>query len=172
MSIWRTSWTSTLRISCYQVRLFLYAHGDGWPYKKGCLRVCVLKRSCHVVSQSVKLLNQPPEESADDLIATGFLCYHTFWELREFFRVEELQLFQLTQKAHQNMHCCLLCTALSPRRTWCFGAEDFMGKMRTLALSASKGASGVAVSRRMLEKYLIALHLTLLDPKAWFWRRV
>ena len=51
------------------------------------------------------------------------------------------------------------------------GMMDYMGRMRTLANSASRGASGVVVSHRMLEKYLVALHLTLSNPKGWFWRQ-
>ena len=46
-----------------------------------------------------------------------------------------------------------------------------MGVMRVLASSSSKGASGVAVSNKMLEKYIIALHLLFTDPSAWFWCR-
>jgi len=46
-----------------------------------------------------------------------------------------------------------------------------MGVMRVLAESCSRGASGVAVSNKMLEKYIIALHLLFTDPAAWFWRR-
>ena len=111
-----------------------------------------------------------PAVAATDLIETGFLHYKVFWDLREHFRKEEMQLFALTAKAHQNMHACLLSVALSPRRTWCFGAEDNMGKLRTLALSASKGCQGMQVSRRMVDKWLVAIHLTLLDPRMWFWR--
>ena len=39
-------------------------------------------------------------------------------------------------------------------------------------LLIKEGASGVAVSNKMLEKYIIALHLLFTDPAAWFWRRV
>ena len=97
--------------------------------------------------------------------------FKLFWDLREHFRLEGMQLFQLTAKAHQNMHSCILSVALNPRRSWCFSHEDFMGKMRTLALMASKGSFGAQVSKRMCEMYLIGLHLTLVDPKFWFWRR-
>lgn len=60
---------------------------------------------------------------------------------------------------------------VSSRLCWCYGSEDFMGVMRVLAESCSRGASGVAVSNKMLEKYIIALHLLFTDPAAWFWRR-
>ena len=48
--------------------------------------------------------------------------------------------------------------------------KDWMGKMRTLAQSCSRGCTGVIVSHRMMEKYLVALDLTLKEPRMWFWR--
>lgn len=109
--------------------------------------------------------------ASEDLIGTGFMHFRVFWALREHFRIDCKQLFQLTPKAHQCMHCCLLSNIMNPRRTWCYGHEDFMGKMRTLGLSASKGSYGPQVSKRMLEKWAIAMHLLLLDPKGLFWRK-
>ncbi len=78
-------------------------------------------------------------------MGSGFLHYKVFWDIREHFRAEGMQLFQLTAKAHQNMHSCLLCVALSPRKCWCFGHEDFMGKMRILAHRASHASYGTQV---------------------------
>ena len=111
-----------------------------------------------------------PGAASDDLIASGFLHFNFFWELREHFVNEELQLFALTAKAHANMHVCMMSTSLSPRRSWCYASEDFMGKMRVLASSASEGAQGVQVSKRMMAKYSSAIHLLHTDPRAWFWR--
>ena len=110
-------------------------------------------------------------EDADAFIETGFIHFNVFWELREHFRIEKLQLMQLTAKSHSCMHSILLCKAMNPRLTWCYGHEDFMGKMRNLAISAAQGRGfGPTVTDRMAEKYLIAMHFLMTDPKAWFWR--
>ena len=40
---------------------------------------------------------------------------------------------------------------------WCYGAEDFMGKVRTLAESCTSGTSAEKVPARVLSKYVLAL---------------
>lgn len=111
-----------------------------------------------------------PDEVADDFIASGFMHLSIFMQLRQHFQSEDYPLFQLTSKGHYIMHSCLLSKSLNPRCAWCYAGEDFMGKCRHLALSCSRGCQPWAVSNKMLGKYLIALHLTLTDPKAWLWR--
>ena len=56
-----------------------------------------------------------PGDAATELISIGFEHYRKFWQLREHFRKEDMQLFQLTAKAHHNCHACLLSAALNPR---------------------------------------------------------
>ena len=109
---------------------------------------------------------------AEDLVESAMLHYRVFWQLKEHFDQEdEVKLFMLTAKGHQNVHACLASTSLSPRMSWCFGGEDYMGKMRILASAASKGTGGLGVSRKMLQRYRVALHFTMSDPNTWFWRR-
>ena len=107
----------------------------------------------------------------DDLIASGFLYLSVFWDVRCHFQDEDYPLFVLTAKAHYQMHSCLLSKSLNPRRSWCYLGEDFMGKCRHLATSCSRGASMWSVSNKIMVKYLIAMHMTLSDPDAWFRRR-
>ncbi len=108
------------------------------------------------------------DADGDDLIATGFLYLSVFWDVRGHFLEEEYPLFALTAKGHYQMHSCLLSKSLNPRRTWCYLGEDFMGKCRDLATSCAKGATMWQVSSKIVVKYLIAMHLTLSDPAAWF----
>ena len=111
-----------------------------------------------------------PGAVAQDFVATGFLHMNLFWQLRQHFVAEGIAVFHLTPKGHQIMHCCLLSMALNPRFSWCYTGEDFMGKMRKLALSCAAGNYGQQVSTKVCEKYLIALHCILTDPAAWLWR--
>jgi hypothetical protein len=112
-----------------------------------------------------------PRDAAADLVSTAFVHLSLFAELRVWFADDYNHLFQLTQKGHYLMHCCLLSHALNPRRSWCYSGEDLMGKSRDLAASCSKGNSMWQVSNKMTGKYLGAMDLTLTDPDAWFWRR-
>ena len=94
-------------------------------------------------------------EAAAELWETANAHYKLFWDLREHYRLLRLKLFQITQKAHSNMHSCLRSDELNPRACWCFKWEDFMGVLRKLA-SSCKHAYGVEVSKNMLRKWIIA----------------
>ena len=108
---------------------------------------------------------------ASDLLSSSRTHYHVFWNLREHFREEQSQLFVLTSKAHSLLHVCIGSgDTLNPRHSWCFQAEDFMGKMRVLAHSCTRGAKDLTTSRTMVNKYLVALQWTLHHPDSWFWR--
>ena len=111
-----------------------------------------------------------PEKAADDFKSTGHVHLSMFYELKAHFATEHGKLFQLTQKGHYAMHCCLRGAEMNPRRVWCYSGEDFMGKCRDLAASCSRGNVMWQVSMKLVKKYLIALDLTLTDPSAWFRR--
>ncbi len=101
-------------------------------------------------------INHIPEAAATDLWETANSHYSTFWDLREHFRIEGESLFQVTQKAHSNMHSCLRAGELNPRVCWCFKYEDYMGILRKLA-SSTKHSYGVETSKNMLRKWLVAI---------------
>ena len=108
---------------------------------------------------------------ASDLLSSARIHYQVFWNLREHFREEHAQLFVLTSKAHSLIHLCAGSgDTLNPRLSWCFQAEDLMGKMRVLAHSCTRGAKDLTTSRSMVDKYLVALQWTLQHPDSWFWR--
>ena len=111
-----------------------------------------------------------PQEAADDFKSTGHVHLSMFYELKTHFANEPGSLFQLTQKGHYVMHCCLRGGEMNPRRVWCYSGEDFMGKCTDLATSSSRGNVLWQVSQKMVKKYLRALDLTSTDPNAWFRR--
>ena len=125
-----------------------------------------------VVAMSLRLFTfQPcPGRAHKQLVRAGFHHYYKFWELREHFRVENLQLFQLTQKAHSCQHACLLSNVLNPRFSWCYKFEDFMGAMRILSSSCTKvggraaKSGGTIICNKIVDKWREAFHLLLKDP--------
>ncbi len=48
---------------------------------------------------------------------------------------------------------------LNPRMTWCFSGEDFMGKIRPLMASSTRGNSMWGAIAKGFEKYLRALDM-------------
>ena len=61
----------------------------------------------------------------------------------------------------------MVARCLSPRASWCYMGEDFMGKCRLLALSSARGNSMWMVNKKMMLRYLKALDMTLHDPSVW-----
>ena len=117
------------------------------------------------------LPRRPNGAAAAELLPTSARHYRVFWQLREHFRIEGLPLFQLTAKSHQVMHSAALSHMLHPRLAWCYKSEDFMGKIRQLALSCARGRFGARVTQAMLQKWIIGYRLSIVDPDAWFWRK-
>ena len=109
-------------------------------------------------------------EDASELIAVGMVHLNVFWELREHFAEDDFPMFQLTSKGHYLMHSCLLAGFLHPHLSWAYTGEDFMGKIRGLAQSCSKRGLLWQVSGKVLQKWLVAMHLLFLDPSTWFRR--
>lgn len=95
------------------------------------------------------------EAVAEELLKTGLNHYKLFWGLREHFRIEGEQFFQLTAKAHSCCHSCVLSGEINPRKVWCFKFEDYMGHMRRLA-SSCRTAYGVEVGKNMIQKWRVA----------------
>jgi len=113
-----------------------------------------------------------PAPAARDLVNTCFAHLYAFWELRQHWAGEQYPLFQLTQKGHYLMHSCLLAHELNPRLSWCYTGEDFMGKMRDVCGACSKGCSCWAVSNKTMDRWSLAMHLTLTNPAKWFRNRL
>eukprot|EP00969_Alexandrium_andersonii_P061868 2727514-Alexandrium_andersonii.AAC.1 len=48
---------------------------------------------------------------------------------------------------------------LNPKYSWCYGAEDLVGRASSLARSCTKGTAPAQVPSKMLLKYRIAKHM-------------
>ena len=73
----------------------------------------------------------------------------------------EDRLFDITSKTHFVQHCALQSHTLSPRAIWCFMGEDMQKKMQTLAKACVKGQGPVQATRKVAQRYRLALHLQL-----------
>ena len=111
-----------------------------------------------------------PDDEASSLLALGMTHYNAFWELRQHFAEDDFPIFQLTSKGRYVLHACLLASSLHPCLAWAFTGEDFMGKIRTLAQSCSKGVFLWEASNKVQLRWLVAMHLLFTDPTLWFRR--
>ena len=50
---------------------------------------------------------------------------------------------------------------------WCYSGEDYMGKMRPMISSSTRGNTMWGVSRKALDKYRRAMDMICRDPEKW-----
>ena len=81
--------------------------------------------------------------------------------LAKFYGEQGLFLFDVTIKSHYLAHLALMSQYLNPRLAWTFTGEDLMHFIKILAQSCVRGNRMSRVSKKMLQKYRIALQLRL-----------
>ena len=70
-------------------------------------------------------------------------------------------LYKTTQKFHHCFHMGQQGRFLSPRATWEYSFESFVGKMVTLGNACTYGSNTFHLSTRLAEKYICAFYLQL-----------
>eukprot|EP00969_Alexandrium_andersonii_P024934 1089321-Alexandrium_andersonii.AAC.1 len=56
-------------------------------------------------------------------------------------------------------HVVEQCQYINAKMFWCYGGEDFVGRMSVLAHACTRGTPPHQVSSKLVEKYRLALHL-------------
>ena len=69
------------------------------------------------------------------------------------------ELFNITIKSHMLAHLALQSAYINPVFGSCYSGEDFMKRMKRLGQSCARGVTARDVPRKLLNKYLVALHL-------------
>ena len=82
-----------------------------------------------------------------------------------------LNLFDITIKCHQLLHCALQAQYIHPRLTWNYAGEDYMKHCRRLILACSRGTGMYDMSHKFIERYLFALHWAFVGFDDWHLRR-
>jgi hypothetical protein len=60
-------------------------------------------------------------------------------------------------KVHAFLHICQYAKHLHPRASWCYVYEDFIGRIKRLAVSSARGTSMHRLPRKVVAQYLVAL---------------
>ena len=77
----------------------------------------------------------------------------------------ERYLFHVVQKFHMFYHLVYNARFLNPRMSWCFKAEDYVGKISTLGSSVIYGVNTSKLSMKLAKKYRLHLHMRLTRPQ-------
>ena len=81
--------------------------------------------------------------------------------LAKFYGDQGIFLFDVTIKSHYLAHLALMSQYSNPKLSWTFTGEDLMHLVKILAQSCVRGNKMARVSKKMLQKYRIALQLRL-----------
>ena len=90
---------------------------------------------------------------------TSFLEHYHM--LREIAAAKGLKLYNITFKFHGLLHTIDYAKWCNPSAHWCYGFEDFMGKIVRAAQSCSHATPPQFVGRKVVENYQLALHLQM-----------
>jgi hypothetical protein len=73
-------------------------------------------------------------------------------------RLEDEKRYSIVPKFHYFYHLVQQAAWLNPKKCWCYGGEDVVGRASNLAHSCSRGVAPALVPCKMFEKYLVAMH--------------
>ena len=68
-------------------------------------------------------------------------------------------LFHIVMKHHTLLHLIENARFLSPKVTWCFKSEDYVGKISRIGHSVAMGVRSTKLSEKIMAKYKLMLHL-------------
>ena len=71
-------------------------------------------------------------------------------------------LLHVRPKLRYLWHIARQAAYMSPRLAWCFGNEDFVGKMAVLGQAERHGLTAVMRSQGMVKRYAMAMGLRML----------
>ena len=72
-------------------------------------------------------------------------------------------MYQMVAKTHMMWHLADMSYWQNPKWTSCFEFEDFIGKQKRCAKTCIAGSSLMLVGSKVMEQYLLSLHLKLDD---------
>ena len=83
------------------------------------LKSSIYNYACHLAYAWASLnKNNFTDDVAKKLVASAFIHYNSFWQLKEHYDSENTSYFRLTSKAHHCLHACISSKSLSPRRVF------------------------------------------------------
>jgi hypothetical protein len=74
-------------------------------------------------------------------------------------------MYHIVQKFHFAIHLACSVSRGNPRFTWTYQAEDWVGRMASLALSTAHGTSLVDLTVGVVRRYRMLMHLRITLPK-------
>ena len=126
-----------------------------------CYKLAV--RMLTIIDENDMFLSQSAGGELLDLTEKFQQHYHWLYVTAE---AEGRYMWKFTTKLHCLWHTMYFGKWLNPKASWCFGFEDFVGRIKDSARACLHGTAMHNVCPKLVQNYLIVLHLMVTD-KAW-----
>ena len=134
---------------------------DGSAYHDIRLKACESLVRLHSVFADAGIFVSDSEAARAVELADDFLICNNYL-LREAMRRRQL-LYNHVSKTHLTWHIAYMARWQNPKLTACFDFEDFMGYIKTCAQASVAGSPLTLIGSKVLEHFLLSLHLRLTD---------
>ena len=107
----------------------------------------------------------PTAEEGEAFRASALVFLAAYSKLSAWAVENDRMLFPRRPKFHYFHHMSLHARYFNPRFSWCFKAEDYVGRMSKVAASVAMGNRVTRVPLKFAHKYQHLLHLRLVRPR-------
>jgi hypothetical protein len=135
-------------------------HSEGNYASHRLLAAKALQDTCDLVDGPGMFLNDAEHANLSSRIQ-AFVAHHS-WLSKTNLR-QGLLRYSITPKFHYVFHLVDQSQWIAPRTVWAYAGESFVGKIATLAHSATPGTTGGKLSMSLMRKYKVALHISIVQ---------
>ena len=118
-----------------------------------------LEGMCSLIDQGPMFLD--PAQQLQFRKCTEEFLLHAGWLAKEATDSEK-KLWHLIPKHHYVAHMPDQACLVNPKFVWCYGSESMVGRIARLGQSCLSGTQACFVSKSLMQKYVIAMHLAFL----------
>ena len=128
--------------------------------------MCDITRFVDILESNGRYL---PREAADDAYCavTSTLC--TYVKLSSLAYVLHRKLWNIVPKFHYLWHIGRNTYTYNPRTSWVFREEDFVGRIRRIAASASHGHASISLATPIMNKYRQGIEIRMRRRMEFGW---
>ena len=91
-----------------------------------------------------------------------FLVFYSWLAKFHMDSAEQTLLWGVVPKFHYMWHIAHESSDLNPRLSWCYGNEDFVGKLAVIGMSCRHGAAAAHKSKSLIDKYILDIVLRII----------
>jgi len=128
--------------------------------------MCDITRFVDILESNGRYL---PREAADDAYCAVASTLCTYVKLSSLAYVLHRKLWNIVPKFHYLWHIGRNTYTYNPRTSWVFREEDFVGRIRRIAASASHGHASISLATPIMNKYRQGIEIRMRRRMEFGW---